>query len=276
MKTFIKVLSIFKREERPIKYLIAKIFWKTRICLLITISMKGYKIKFFPTALSASLWINKEGRIADENFLSSYLKRDSVFIDIGANIGTHTLKAASIVKENGKVISVEPHPRTFHYLKENIHLNKFMNIDVFNFAVGNRSEYVTFSDMVSDDQNCIDSNGIINLETKRLDDFVSLESVDLIKIDVEGYELFVLLGAANVLAHTECVMFESFEKNFNKYGYSTYDTIKLLLNSGFTVFGLAGNTLKIIREDHKSMNCEILFAVRDIQSFVRRTGYSIS
>jgi FkbM family methyltransferase len=276
MMLFRKLVHIFRTQQRPLKFLLAKILWKTNLCYLFNIQMEGYSLKYFPTALSAALWVSKEDRMADEMFLADYLVNGDVFLDIGANIGTHTLKAASIIGPTGKILSFEPHPKIYLFLNKNIHINRFCNIDTYNFALGKVSGYLDFSDTIADDQNRIISTTGIQVEVKRLDDFVNLAHVDLMKIDVEGYELFVLLGATKLLARTKCVIFESFEDNFMKYGYNTSSIIDFFIYNGFTVHMLSGNVLHAIKEGYTSTQCEILFAIRDIEEFLHRTCYKMA
>jgi len=220
--------------------------------------------------------VSKEDRIADELFLSDYLKRESIFVDIGANIGTHSLKAAFVVGPSGKIISFEPHPRTFYYLNKNIRLNAFDNIETHNCALGDKSGHLNFSNDIADDQNCIVSSEDIKVEVKKLEDAVSPRKIDLIKIDVEGYELFVLRGGIRLLKHTDCVMFESSETSFNKYGYATKDILKFFHENGFAVFRLDFNKLYKLADEYDSTRTENMLAVKDIEGFLQRTGYEVA
>jgi len=271
-----KITRIFQTREKPFKFILAKLLWETNLCCLFTINRKGYKLRFYPTSLSASLWVSKEDRIADELFLSDYLKKESIFVDIGANIGTHSLKAAFVVGPSGKVISFEPHPKTFYYLNKNICLNAFCNIETYNCALGDTSGHLSFSNDIADDQNCIVSSDGINVEVKKLDDAVISGKIDLIKIDVEGYELFVLRGGIKLLKHTDCIMFESSETSFNKYGYAAKDILKFFQENGFAVFRLVNKKLYKLVDEYDSAKTENMLAVKDIEGFLQRTGYEVA
>lgn len=271
-----KITRLFQTREKPFKFILAKLLWKTNLCNLFIINRKGYKLRFYPTSLSASLWVSKEDRIADELFLSDYLKRGSIFVDIGANIGTHSLKAAFVVGPSGKIISFEPHPKTFYYLNKNIHLNAFDNIETHNCALGDKSGHLYFSNNIADDQNCIVSSAGIKVEVKKLEAAVSPRKIDLIKIDVEGYELFVLRGGMRLLEHTDCIMFEFSETSFNKYGYGTKDILKFFQENGFTVFKLTHGKLYKLAEEYDYKKTENMLAVKDIEGFLQRTGYEVA
>ena len=104
----------------------------------------------------------------------------------------------------------------------------------------------------------------IQVPTITLDEFTrknGIDRIDFLKIDVEGFELFVLRGASCVLARTDMVYFESWESHFNKFGYSTPDVLTLLADHGFD----AG-----VPKDYKSSSCENLLAVN------RTSGRSLS
>jgi hypothetical protein len=91
----------------------------------LTVKCQFYRLRFFPTSISAEKWVYPDFRKEDEDFLTSYLRNGDVVIDIGANVGTLTLTAAHLVGASGKVFSIEAHPVIFIYLKDNVALNKF-------------------------------------------------------------------------------------------------------------------------------------------------------
>jgi FkbM family methyltransferase len=111
-------------------------------------------------------------------------------IDIGANYGDSAIWWAKAF--GTKVIAFEPLVNVFNALEENIKLN---NVDVtaYNLALGNGEEISG-----SSDGNMFSSGGNIKLKSEKLDSF-SFERVDLLKIDVEGFEMDVLLGAENTI-----------------------------------------------------------------------------
>ena len=96
---------------------------------------------------------------------------------------------------------MEAHPRTYKFLRKNVALNRFSNIAPFNLALGNSESEIYFSDTRGDDQNHVSQNGSgIRVKMIRLDDLPMSEgSIELLKIDVEGYEKFVLEGAPRTL-----------------------------------------------------------------------------
>lgn len=139
-------------------------------------------------------------------------------LDIGANIGLSAVLMAEIAPSS-KVFSFEPSPRTYEHLVANVDRNSgWSQISPQPFAVGDASRKVRFS---SDDANshanhiALDGGGI-EVDMKSVDDFVygaGLETVDFMKIDVEGFELPVFQGAVKtLLKFRPSVLFE-----FNEY-----------------------------------------------------------
>jgi len=128
-------LNTIQKQEKPFKFLTAKILIRLKLSHLFNFKYKHHILKFYPTFLSRVLWINPQRSHSGdeaENFIWNYLKKDDVFIDIGANIGTTTLEASKKIGIDGKIFSFEPNPRIFKFLQGNILLNKCKNVELFN------------------------------------------------------------------------------------------------------------------------------------------------
>lgn len=212
----------------------------------------GYRLRFYPSAVSVAMWCNRDFFRNDEEILRKYLRPGDVFVDVGANIGTLSLAASGIVGEAGRVLSIEAHPKTVKYLRGNVKLNNASNVTVIHAAAGDHEGVVRFSSGRGDDQNRVTESGL-QVPLRTLDALLDAGPVRLLKIDVEGFELFVLQGADRVLQRTDLVYFESWESHFHKYGYSTSDVLALLARYGFETGRPA---------DYKSLGCENLLATR--------------
>jgi len=195
-------------------------------------------------------------------------------IDVGANIGALSLAGAAAVGTSGRIYSIEPHPEIFHYLRENVKLNQFGNVELFNVAVGARPDVVSFSNIRSDDQNAIEKDGALRINVETLDELLGSKTVKiaLMKVDVEGFEKYVFEGAKQVLMNTDVVYFEAWESHFNKYNYSTSDVLQMLRSLGFKLIRMIGNELSEIAPDYIAKDCQNLLAIRDIQHFKGRLG----
>ena len=67
------IVRRLKSERRPLRFLISRLLWRLRICHLFAIEPGGYRLRFNPTAMSASLWVDGEYSAADEYFFEALL-----------------------------------------------------------------------------------------------------------------------------------------------------------------------------------------------------------
>ena len=269
-----------KNSNNPLKFLIAKILIRIKLCTLFTIKQEHYVLKFHPTGLARDKWVDVNyTHAAEDNFFLDYVKKNNTVIDVGANIGTVTLLLANIVGKNGNVYSIEPHPTTHRYLVENIKLNKFENVTTFNIALGEKSMQVNFSNFKSDDQNKILNLGSkLSIKMSKLDDLPIKESmIDLLKIDTIGYEKFVLLGANSLLKKCKVVQFPiggAYHKFSDYYGYDFKEVLDLLRKNNFGLYSYdQKKTLSKILDYVIPPEGDLL-AIADINDFLTSTGYS--
>jgi FkbM family methyltransferase len=249
------------------RFIASRLLWATRLSPILTMKAPGgCTLRFYPSSISAMMWCKPDFYRNDEAVLRKYLRSGSVFVDCGANIGVLSLLASKLVGETGRVFSIEAHPRTVEFLRGNVKLNNASNVTVIHAAVGDHEGEVQFSSRRSDDQNGVAESGI-KVPLRTLDSLVPDAAVRLLKIDVEGFELFALRGASRVLKTTEMVYFESWESHFKKYGYSTPDVLTLLADRGFD----AG-----VPKDYKSELCENLLATQSKRGEVGSEGHLIA
>lgn len=261
------------QHKNPAGFFFSRLLFRLHLSQFIPIKRKGYKIRFFPTIMSKFCYDKVEYfRGDEEKFLERYLREGDVYIDVGANIGLFALKAASIVLDSGTVYAFEPMPKIFACLRSNINFNKFKNVKLYNYGVGDKPGQAFISDHPVDDSvNSILNSGSIGVKLVTLDSLSLYEnSINLLKVDVEGYELFVFTGAKTTLEKTDCVFFESWETHFKKYGYGCADVFNILKMSGFKIYKAAGVELIEIKDDYISVDCEDLIAIRDLESFKSR------
>lgn len=267
---------LIRGHQQPVRFVLARLLMLTGTCRFLTIQQAGYRLRFHPSNISSQLWIDPHQRSADLQFLNDYLKPGDVMVDVGANIGETVLTAAIRVGSRGRVLGIEPHPRTFRFLQDNVRLNGVANVDLVNRAVGAVSGVVQFSDDRRDDMNRV-GGGDIQVPVERLDSLVPADAaIALLKVDVEGYERFVFEGAPQVLTRTACVFFEVSGPHFAAFGYRTQDVLAILLASGFRLFRVAGpRALRAVGCDFDTAALENLVALRDLDEARRRTGWTV-
>ncbi len=138
--------------------------------------------------------------------LLNQLRPGGTFIDIGANNGYFSVLASSIVGATGRVVAIEPQPDAVRRLHNNITLNSCnQNVEIHQVAVGVGGPTTHMSvDNFEDGRSSLVYGGgkKIVVPLVPLDDILGNLSPNLLKIDVEGYELEVLESAARTLAGT--------------------------------------------------------------------------
>jgi len=138
--------------------------------------------------------------------LPGFVRPGDTVLDIGANIGYYALLFSQLVGASGTVIAVEPHPENVHLLELNLKFNRVTNVKVMPFAVSD--EVGTAEMFVSDGSNWhslhptdLTSQRKISVPTVTIDTITAQlgGSVDLIRMDIEGWEVKALKGAEGTL-----------------------------------------------------------------------------
>jgi len=144
--------------------------------------------------------------------------KDSRVLDVGANIGMTAL-ALSRICPGGQVTAIEPLARNFEYLRRNVSESGQHNVKIFNFALGSSQGSVLMqghpsnfaSSFVADNYTIpTDDHFSERVSVKRLDDIfseLSLDRLDFMKVDVEGFELEVFAGAREILNLYQPIVF---------------------------------------------------------------------
>jgi FkbM family methyltransferase len=149
-----------------------------------------------------------------EDWLWNYLnlKKNDLFIDVGAHIGKYTFSAGKIVGSQGKVLAIEPDPDNFRALQEGLRLNGFQNVTVLNIAAWNEECTLPFYIKCLGEEHFAKGKGfssakhqigpMVKVSARSLD--AVIEELDwpwvsIIKIDVEGSEYEVLMGSRKLI-----------------------------------------------------------------------------
>lgn len=156
----------------------------------------------------------------------SQLSSKSVVVDVGANIGYYTLLAAKIVK---KVYAIEPDKKCFEILEKNVNENNLKNVVLINKAASDKREKKY---LVRDEENLGNSRisnkkgDVILADT--LDNILLNEQIiSCIKIDTQGWEPEVILGAKKVIKKHRPIMFLEYSPS----EYKNQKMIKFLMSN---------------------------------------------
>lgn len=167
---------------------------------------------------------------------------DPVFIDVGANVGNHSLFAAI---HSHRVFSFEPVPHLYDSLLQKQATNRLANLTAFNCALGEAEAISAFSLSTSGNQgtgrvvaaNETASGKTITVTIKDGDTLLSeqkIPRITLIKIDVEGYEPFVLRGLLRTLSVYRPIVF--FEWSFTSAEHANKQAITSFFPPDYQLF----------------------------------------
>jgi FkbM family methyltransferase len=149
--------------------------------------------------------------------LREHLKEGMAFIDIGANIGYFTMMAASLVGPRGHVLAVEPNPQNVLLLEASRRRNDFSQVAVAQAAASDRMRILALNSDYSNGTTSQIEGDLALLALARLVPAFPLskmipfsQSIDLIKIDVEGAEYLALKGATDIIQRDHPIIASEF------------------------------------------------------------------
>lgn len=192
----------------------------------------------------------------------SIIKQGDHVLDVGANIGFHTLYFSELVGKEGKVIAFEPVLSNFRFLQENIKLNNFKNIEQKNIALSDKNETIKINaDENSKNPgsfNLFERNGDISVQCRIGDELLINERLDFVKIDVEGFEGYVLQGLIETLDKYKPVIVFEYDYNYQeKAGLPQDHIFKMLKKIGYQFYEIKKNTV-IPFNGEKVKSCNVL------------------
>lgn len=171
--------------------------------------------------------------------LLACVRPDTVMLDIGANMGYYSIRVAQKATA-GSVYAFEPDPGNFALLQKNLALNNLTNVKAFNAALSDKpgtmrlykhpfnvGDYRLYNDG--------DFTEFVDVPTLRLDDTIS-DKIDLVKIDVQGFEYFVLKGGYDLLKRNHpLVISEFWPRGLYNSGASPADYLRMMQELGYEV-----------------------------------------
>jgi len=220
------------------------------------------------------------------------LREGDTVIDVGANSGFFTLLAAALVGPKGRVVSFEPDPTNIPRLRHNLEINRFEHVTLIERPAAHHHEQVSFF-VNSDDHGGsalwdparfpgnVRSQAtprVLNVQATTLDTEVErlgLSRVKLLKIDTEGAEYQVLVGARKLIAERQVpfVIGELHEFGLEQLGSNQralrdemaaagYDSFMLHYSGALPRFVPRGTTIR-------SRNfCNVLFSsAQDVEAY---------
>lgn len=157
-----------------------------------------------------------EGSLHD--IMIKYIRPRSIVLDVGGHIGTHAINFAKYIGSEGYVIAFEPNPKIFQELYFNINLNNVHNILALPIAIGDVEEMgcVIPQHPLNEGNTLFRLGSVGDVKMVPLD-VLDIEGISFIKIDVEGCEKRVLLGATKTIQRERPVIcIEIWSTNVNE------------------------------------------------------------
>lgn len=245
-----KIISRFLRNHPLTKDRLIEAYFRFAKWQLISRLNKGYME--YPFIEESKLWV-KHGmtgatgniyaglhEFSDMSFLLHVLRKEDIFADVGANIGSYTVLASAVV--GARSFSFEPIPSTFAILQKNIEINNLgTKVKAVNAGVGESEGKLSFTNLFDTVNHVVQNNETaesqIEVEVNNLDYFLGNNIPKLIKIDVEGFEKSVLLGAKTILADSnlKAIIIE-LNGCCHNYGVDESTIHQILLDAGFSTF----------------------------------------
>ena len=186
---------------------------------------------------------------AERCFVEKYLQPGMTVLDIGAHHGFYTLLAAQKVGPGGRVIAFEPSPREREKLFRHLRLNGCTNVQVESLALGGREGLAELFVVNGKETGCNSlrppqvpqPTEVLEVPVGRLDSYLERQrvpGVDFIKMDVEGAELEVLRGAAELLGRRPrpVILCEVQDARTQPWGYAAKEIVEFLRGFGYRWF----------------------------------------
>ena len=234
--------------------------------------VKNYSHSYLQTdhaeVFGNKLFLNKKGLALSISHYGTYekleakimeekIKVGNITVDVGANIGLHTLNMARIVGNTGRVFAFEPDPSNFEILEKNVKINNYQNIILEQKAVGDKHGRTTLYHSDNPGLHRIfpqtKAKGQVQVELTSLDKYFIdsnlVDKINFIKIDVEGLEFSVLKGMKNILKNNKKIkiLFEFMPKNTMEAGFTPIELLNYLTSYDFKLFCIDESTKKLLQ-----------------------------
>lgn len=188
----------------------------------------------------------------ESKLFKKIIKKDWVILDIGANIGYHSIIFSKLANK-GRIYAFEPAHNNYELLLRNIKVNNCMNIFPQKLALGERTssadllifEDYAYNSFADSGRKKFIRREKINLVT--LDNFIheqEIGRIDFLKIDAEGYENHVLRGGLNsILKFRPKIFCELFQQNLDPFGLRVEEIIDYISQNGYSPYIINKNGL---------------------------------
>jgi FkbM family methyltransferase len=211
---------------------------------------RGIRMRLFFDSILSQLIYCDGFEVQEQQFVNAFLRPGDTFVDVGANIGLFSLIAAQRLGNTGSVYAFEPTSKVFERLCQNVKLNRYNNIFLFNTALSDKigesrffisqDGYDAWNSFSPSTAGNVLSTEIVKCDT--WDNFSYkhnlIDKVTMMKIDVEGWETRLLSGGYETLSRKEApvLQVEFTDEAAQAAGSSCEKLYNLLESLGFQMF----------------------------------------
>jgi FkbM family methyltransferase len=223
------------------------------------VTVGGLNFRTYPAENYCDRVLFGAGRLpemAERRLLQPVIRPGMNFVDVGANVGTYSLWVARLAGPSARILALEPHPRTFAKLRFNIEANLARNIVALDLGAGEESAVMQ---LYFDGGGNVGQSSMLaagagsaakpqSARVEPLPDILAAEGftgIDLLKIDVEGYEdraLLPLFTKGPAALWPAALLIETVQRNL----WET-DCIAFLAERGYREVGATGQNLLLLR-----------------------------
>ena len=250
---FLKFIGLGRGFSKKINNFILKIYLNKKNIKKIKYNYHGKNFILYPldnVTDSKIITSSKKYDSKELEFIKRFKKNNkSIFLDIGSNMGYYSIMSSSFGFNS--IFAFEPLPKMISRIEENIKINELNNIiKIIPFALGDTNKEI----IIFEKKDNIGGSSILNYKNSSqslkvnmitLNQFIndySLKQIDVLKIDIEGYEDRVLMPffrTNSILIFPKLVIIEhSSSKDWNE------NVIEWMLKNGYSQeFKTRGNTI---------------------------------
>jgi FkbM family methyltransferase len=183
------------------------------------------------------------------------LGAQDIALDVGANLGWYSVLLNRLSVPGARIFAFEPDPESYRLLNKNLHANDAARVTAFNLALGDSPGIATLHRYRHSNNGRHTllaggntSGGVVDVPVNTLESFWTTNElgdrpIRFLKIDVEGFEYFVLRGAGELLNRCACVLLEYTPEALRRAGLEPASLVDLLIATKLKVRAFVDGTL---------------------------------